>query len=284
MKQKRITLKKDDLNIRLQSKKSEYPEYQRVEVTFPDIYQSELCERYGWNESAVEQFDVHLFGRLQGLDAVVNWEDREFFTIDVPATATEEPVLEVYKSLEKLLSQGPFPNERVNELERLSEQTKEKASQILQAEISKIREDITLFRGYKRNLSAQFGHEGYCIVEMHRIKKTKGLRYDDEEFLGQDKKTVTKSGRVLLDVSLSGLPFMNVYGGNINYREAYKSLFEEELLRLANSPEDVIKQKHRITTTTGDSEHLTFLCSDSFAERVKDYVKQKFTYLDTEQN
>lgn len=282
MKQKRITLKKDDLDIRLQSKKSEYPEYQRVEVTFPDIYQSELCERYGWNESSVEQFDVHLFGRLQGLDAVVKWEDREFFTVDVPATATEEPVLEVYKSLEKLLSQGPFPNERVNELEQLSEQAKEKASRILQAEISKIREDITLFIGYKRNPSAQFGHEGYCIVEMHRIKKIKGLRYDDEEFLGQDKKTVTQYGRVILDVSISGLPFMNVYGKNVNYREAYTSLFEEELLRLANSPEDVIKQKHRITTTTGDSEQITLLCSDSFAERVKDYVKQKFTYLDTE--
>lgn len=284
MNQKRITLKKDDLDIRLQSKKSEYPGYQRVEITFPDFYQSELHERYGWDESAVEQFNIHLFGRLQGLDAVVNWEDKEFFTVDVPTTTTEEPVLEVYKSLERLLSQGPFPNERVDKLEQLSEQAKEKASQILQLEISKIREDVLLFRGYKRNPSAQFGHEGYCVVEMHRIKKIKGLRYDDEEFLGQDKKIVTKSGRVLLDVSLGGLPFMNVYGGNINYREAYNSLFEEELLRLTNSPEDVIKQKHRIATTTGDSEHLTFLCSDSFAERVKDYVKQKFTYLDTKDN
>jgi hypothetical protein len=155
-----------------------------VEITFPDFYQSELRQRYGWNNAALEQFDAHLFGSLQSLDAVVNWEDRELFTVDIPAGATEEPVLEVYRSLEGLLSRGSYSEEKAKEFEQSSELAKEKASKILQSEISKVREDVTLFTGYKRNPSAKFGHEGYCIVEMHRVKKSKGLRYDEEQFLG----------------------------------------------------------------------------------------------------
>jgi|SRR3989338_4402937 len=281
MKQKQRTLQKDDLSIHLRGKKSEYPGYQRVEITFPDIYKSELCERYAWDTSAIEKLDIHIFGGFASLDTVVHWEDKEFFTVDIPITITEEPVIAVHSSLDALLSQGPFSDDKIKELEPLFEQAKIKASEIKQKEISKMREDTTLFRGYKHNPSAQFGHEGYCVVQTHRIKEVKGISYSEREFLGTDKKSVTTSGRVLLDISLQGVPFMDVYKRKINPHEHYTSTFKEELLKLANSPEEVIKSEQKITRTTGDGEHLTFLCSDSFAKRVNDYIQQRFAYLDT---
>ncbi|MBI4919146.1 hypothetical protein HY837_04395 [archaeon] len=283
MQKKSATLIKDNLSVKLNARKSEFPGHNRVEVTFPDTYKLDLNEHFNWDENAIDSTDVQIFGRLKCLDAFVSWEDDEFFTVDLPQDKEEEPVVKVYEALEQLLTQTPYDVQQIEELRKKSDKAKETVNQILENEIAKVREERTLFRGYKHNPSATFGHEGYCIVKLAKVKKTKGLTYDEESFTSAHRKIVTKPGVVLLEVSVNGDPFMKFYGAAISRDSfyTYQSIVLKELLALAEDSSGVIKSENRIGTTTGDSEKLNFLCTEEFAKRVNEYLSNKFSYLDT---
>lgn len=280
MASKSATLRIGDITSRLSSRKSDYPNYSRVEITFSDAYIPELMEEHGWTEEDADSLDTQLFGRLSELEAVIHQEDREFFIVDIPAEKSSEPVKDVYQALEKMISEAPYTSEKIVELKEQAEETQGKAEAVQLERKAQARTDSTLLRGYLRDSEAVFGHRGYCIVEMASLKRLSALSYEEESFLGKEhRKQITKPGMVLVDVSLMGEPFFHFYHSAVNYRQPYASVVEEAIKQLATSPDEIVKISHHINSTTGDSEKIRMLCTKDLAEKIGSYFSQTFPHL-----
>jgi hypothetical protein len=270
---------------RLAKKKSEYPNYIRVEITFDDIYQGELADQYGWNEDQINSFDVQLFAKLQDKRAIVNWEDKEFFTIDIPKKATEDAIADIELAL-KATFDNPLSKEDIKQTEKLHQEIKDKQEELAQQELAKIRIEKHIFQAYqeKPQATSRADYDGYCAITEVKIKRASGMTYTDEEFLDREnKKIAIKPNMVILSVRVSGKPFDRLYNGQIIQEEQYgfgnyESKLEKMIQGLQSQSNEVVKISHRISDTRNkgqevDGEEVKILCTEDFASKVAEYIK-----------
>lgn len=285
----RCTINVGESRAQLKKKKSEYPGYVRVEITFDDIYRSELADKFHWDDDQIDSFDDQLFAKLKDLDAVINWEDKEFFTVDIPESSTRDIISDVESALQSTF-RNPLGTEQLEMFKQSQEEAEDRAGELARQELAKVREEETLFRAYKEKPDAKSpaDHEGYCAIKLVKIKKASGIVYSDEEFLGREnRKIVTKPGMVILSISIQGKPFDQLYRGRVIKREEFYGKYESELQKLVQgmqtSPEDVVKTSYQISTTRNkgeaNGEQINLLCTRKFAEKVAETVKNLYPDL-----
>lgn len=286
------TIEVGEARVRLTKKKSEYPGYTRVEITFDDIYQGELADRYDWNESQIGSFDVQLFAKLQDKGAIINWEDKEFFTIDIPEEATKDVITDIESAL-KLTFVSPLLNkEDIEKVEELHRKIKDKQEELGRQELDKVRMEENLFQAYKEkpHATSPADHEGYCAITKVKIKKASGITYSDEEFLGREnRKIATKPNMVILSVSVSGKPFDRLYSGRVIQKGQYGfGDYESELRKiiqgLQSQSDEIAKISHRVSTIRNrgqeaDGERVEILCTEDFAGKVAEHIKGLYSDL-----
>lgn len=286
----RCTVEVGETKAQVRKRKSEYPGYARAEITFGDIYRSELVEKFNWTEDQANSFDEQLFAKLSDKLAVIDWQDREFFTVDIPESATRDIVSDVEAAL-LLTFKNPLEVDQLETFKKLREEAEDKAGELAAQELAKIREEKTLFQAYKKKPGAESpaDHEGYCIIRMIKIKKVSGLGYDDEEFLGREfRKTAVKPNMVILSISIQGDPFDRLYRGRVIQREEFYGKYESELQKiirgLQESPKEVAKISYQISMIRNkdeaDGERLKLLCTREFAERATTAIKNLYSDLE----
>jgi len=274
----------------LKKKKSEYPGYSRVEITFGDIYQSELADKFNWDHDQVESFDEQLFAKLAGKDAVIYWGDREYFTVDIPESSTQDIISDVESALLSTFK-NPLGAKNLETFKPLQRESADKAEEPARQELAKVREEKTLFQAYKKKPDAKSpaDHEGYCVIRLIKIKKISGITYDEEEFLGKEnRKMATKPGIVLLTIGVHGKAFDRLYQGKVIRPEEFYGKYESELQKIVQqmqkSPEDVVKTMYRISTIRGkgeaDGEQIRILCTQKFAEKLAETMMSLYPDFD----
>lgn len=286
------TVKVGESRARLAKKKSEYPGHTRVEITFDDIYQGELADKYDWNEGQIHSFDTQLFAKLRNKGAIVNWEDREFFTIDMPEEATKDVVADIESALKSVFSNPLSKKEDIEKAEELHRGIKDKQEELALQELAKVRKEENLFQAYqeKPHATSSADHEGYCAIRKVKIKKASGITYSDEEFLGRENiKTATKPNMVILSVSVNGKPFDRLYKGRIIKREQYgfgdyESELQKIIQRMQSQEYEVVKISHKISTKRNrgqeaDGERVELLCTEDFANKVAEHIKDLYSDL-----
>lgn len=285
----RSTINVGEARAQLKKRKSEYPGYVRVEITFDDIYQSELADKFHWDDNQIGSFDDQLFAKLKDRGAVINWEDKEFFTVDIPESSTQDIISDVESALQSTF-RNPLIAEQLETFKQAQEAAEGRAGELARQELAKVREEETLFQAYKEKPDAKSpaDHEGYCAIKLVKIKKASGIGYSDEEFLGREnRKIVTKPDMVILSISVQGKPFDQLYRGRIIKHEEFYGGYESELQKLVQgiqtSPEDVIKVSYQISTIRNkgeaDGERIKLLCTMKFAEKVAEAVKNLYPDL-----
>ncbi len=288
----RSTIEVGEARVRLNKKKSEYPGYTRVEITFDDIYQGELADQYGWNEEQIGSFDAQLFAKLQDKGAIVNWEDKEFFTIDIPEEAKEDVIADIELALRSVFSNPLSKKEDIEKAEKLHREIKDRQEELVRQELAKTRTEENLFQAYqeKPHATSSADHKGYCAIMKVKIKKASGITYSDEEFLGREnRKIATKPNMVILSVSVSGKPFDRLYKGRIIQKGQYgfgdyESDLQKIIQELQSQEDEVVKMSHRVSTirnrgTEADGEKVELLCTEDFANKVTEHIKGLFSDL-----
>ncbi|MFH0860431.1 MAG: hypothetical protein V1921_04470 [Candidatus Altiarchaeota archaeon] len=269
-------------------RKSDYPGYVRADITFNDIYQSDLFENHGWTEEQVRSFDTQLASKLKGMKANVEWEDKELFHVDVPATATRDAVSDVAEAVKSLI-QKPLTDVEIkgaaDEVKAAAEAAKESLTRMMSETSSK----ENLFQAYKDpNPEKTWEHNGYCAVKRTTFAKAGGIGYEDGEFLGREyRRTATKKGMCILDISLSGEPFHCLYGGReiVEGRFGFPEQYSSELLGIVSgmaAPGEVVKSQAQISARKGslaDGEHVKLLCTKDFSEKVVTSLKARYSDL-----
>ncbi|MCD6471121.1 hypothetical protein J7K86_01160 [bacterium] len=284
------TIELGESRVRLVKKKSEYPGYTRVEIIFDDIYQGELADKYGWNENQIDSFDTQLFAKLQDKEAIINWEDREFFTVDVPENATEDVIADIELALKLTFSNPLSKKEDIEKAEKLRQKIKNKQEELARQELAKVRTEENLFQAYKEkpHATSPADHEGYCTISKVKIKKASGITYTDDEFLGREHRRIaTKPNMVILSVSIAGEPFDRLYGGRVIQKEQfgnYESELEKIIKGLQSQPDEIVKISHKVSITRSkgqeaDGEEIKLLCTEDFANKVTEHIKSIYSDL-----
>lgn len=277
---------------RLNKKKSEYPGHTRVEITFDDFYKGELADQCGWNEKQIDSFDVQLFAKLQDKGAIVNWEDKEFFTVDIPEEATEDVIADIESALRSVFSNPLSTKEGIEKAEELHREIKNKQEKLALQELAKNRTEEYLFEAYqeKPHATSPRDNEGFCAIVKVKIKKTSGITYGDEEFFGREnRKTATKPNMVILSVSVKGKPFDKLYKGRVIKKGHYGfGDYESELQKiiqgLQSQENEVAKMSNRVLVarnmgTEADGESVKLLCTEDFANKVVEHIKGLYSDL-----
>jgi len=287
--EKKCTFRLGETNVQLKKKKSSYPGYVQVEIIFEDIYKSELVDKFNWTEEQIDNFDNQLYAKLKEKDAVVDWEDKELFTVDIPESATDDIICDVRSAILSAVKE-PLDNQQLSSVTVTRKEGEEKARELAKQELNKVRQETELFRGYKEKRGAEslITNEGYCTIEMTKIKKTSGIGYDDDEFLGKEnRKIVTKPDMIILSISIQGQPFDQLYHGRTIKSKDFGGSYESELRKIIqnipSTSKDLVKMSHRVSwrknKDEAGGENLKLLCTEEFAEKVVEKIKSIYPDL-----
>ena len=291
LERKNSTLKVGESKARLMKRKSEIPGYTRVDVEFDDIYRGELVYKYNWTESQIESFDVQLFAKIKDKWWIVDREDKELFHVDIP-TENEQDVISYIESALKLTFEKPLQKEETTKLEQLHLAMQDQLNAVLAQEREKVRIEKNMFQAYKTNSEKIWlRHDWYCAISKIKIKKVSGITFSDEEFLWQEyKKIATKSDMIIMKVSVSDEPFDRLYKGRVIQKEVYMSnTYESELQKiikeLSHQDNDIVKISHSILSLRNkwqeaSGERVQILCTEDFANKVTEYIKNLYADLD----
>lgn len=286
------TIEVGESRARLVKKKSEYPGHTRVEITFDDIYQSELADKYGWNEKQIDSFDTQLFAKLRDKGALINWEDKEFFIIDIPEETTEDVIADIESALKSVFGNPLSKEEDIEKAEKLHREIKDRQEELARQELAKTRTEENLFQAYQEKpyATSPADHEGYCAIRKVKIKKVSAITYSDEEFLGREnRKMATKPSMVILSISVSGKPFDRLYKGRIIQKGQYgfgdhESELQKIIQGLQSQEDEVVKMSHKVSAirnrgTEADGERVELLCTEDFANKVAEHIKGLYSDL-----
>jgi hypothetical protein len=277
--------------VHLNKRKSEFTNHVRVEMIFDDFYQSELADQFGWDAAQIDSIDTQLFAKLQDKGAMINWEDKEYFMVDLPQDATQDVITDVESALQSAFRSPLSTKEEIEKANQLHRAIKARQEELAQQELAKIRIEERPFWAYKKKPSAASpaDHEGYCTVNKIKIKKSKGITYQDQEFLGQEyRKIALEPKMVILNITVSGEPFKRLYRGRIIQEGQYgfgdyESELQKIIQSLQSSPEEIVKISHQVATKinrVADGEHVKLLCSEEFANKIVEQLKMLYLDLD----
>lgn len=289
----RSSLEVGETRATLVKKKSDYPGFVRVEITFGDIYRGELVSRFGWSEDQIESLDMQLFSKLREKGVIINWEDREFFVIDIPEAATSDPIMDVEAALQATLGSPLSDQSEIEDAKKLHEELADNQEELARQERAKVRTEESLFRAYKTkpNPRNSADHDGYCSINKVKIKKVSGINYGDNEFLGTEyRKKATDPSMVILSVSVNGEPFDRIYEGRIIKEKSYGfGEYDSKLLEIIQGLKDpekdeISKISYRVSTIRNrdeaDGEEVKMLCTEDFVSKVAEHIKALYSDLE----
>ena len=274
-----------DISVRLKPAKSEYPGHSRVEVTFSDGYLSDLCDQ-GWSEDQCDAISDQIFAKMGGARPVIDQQDKEFFTIDVPDGASSDPLADISRALREAAA-NPTPMDALKEARSGHEAAQARAAQAAEEERAKVRQETSLMRAYKKNPVSDrpADHLGYCIVEQVKVSRAKGISWTEEnDFLREDKRLALKPGMVMLRVSLAGDPFKELYGTRtVPLDRPYDSDLQK-LIEGLQDPGEIAKVMARPSTrgpnNTAAGETANVLCRESYAPKLVAELQRRYAGLE----